>query len=70
MENTIVVKLGGVASDNLTEDFFQQIIQWQAANKIVLVHGGGHYITKMMKSLAIPVETKMVYVSLIKRLLK
>lgn len=33
MENTIVVKLGGVASDNLTEDFFQQIIQWQAANK-------------------------------------
>ncbi|MBC8845466.1 acetylglutamate kinase, partial [Escherichia coli] len=30
-----------------------------AANKkIVLVHGGGHYITKMMKSLAIPVETK------------
>ncbi|ACK39321.1 acetylglutamate kinase [Listeria monocytogenes] len=59
MENTIVIKLGGVASDNLTEGFFRQITEWQAANKkIVLVHGGGHYITKMMEALAIPVETK------------
>ncbi|MBC2329715.1 acetylglutamate kinase [Listeria swaminathanii] len=59
MENTIVIKLGGVASDNLTEDFFQQITEWQAADKkIVLVHGGGHYITKMMEALDIPVETK------------
>ncbi|MGJ0376073.1 acetylglutamate kinase, partial [Listeria monocytogenes] len=42
MENTIVIKLGGVASDNLTEGFFRQITEWQAANKkIVLVHGGG-----------------------------
>ncbi|MBC6117083.1 acetylglutamate kinase [Listeria innocua] len=59
MKNTIVIKLGGVASDNLTDDFFQQIIKWQAEKKkIVLVHGGGHYITKMMKALDIPVETK------------
>lgn len=59
MENTIVIKLGGAASDNLTEGFFRQITEWQAANKkIVLVHGGGHYITKMMEALAIPVETK------------
>ncbi|MBC1805445.1 acetylglutamate kinase [Listeria cossartiae subsp. cayugensis] len=59
MKNTIVIKLGGVASDNLTESFFQQITAWQAAGKkIVLVHGGGHYITKMMEALKIPVETK------------
>ncbi|MBC2062650.1 acetylglutamate kinase [Listeria marthii] len=59
MKNTIVIKLGGVASDNLTESFFRQITTWQATGKkIVLVHGGGHYITKMMEALDIPVETK------------
>ncbi|MBC1962864.1 acetylglutamate kinase [Listeria welshimeri] len=59
MENIIVIKLGGTASDNLTENFFQKITEWQGAEKkIVLVHGGGHYITKMMEALQIPVETK------------
>ncbi len=59
MENTIVVKLGGVASDNLTEDFFQQIIQWQAANKKNCTCSWRRALYyKMMKSLAIPVETK------------
>lgn len=59
MENTIVIKLGGVASDNLTEAFFEQIAHWQAdGKKIVIVHGGGHYVSKMMQAMDIPVETK------------
>ncbi|PZG34681.1 acetylglutamate kinase [Listeria ivanovii] len=59
MENTIVIKLGGVASDNLTEAFFEQITKWQLdGKKIVIVHGGGHYVTKMMQAMEIPVETK------------
>ncbi|AHI56086.1 acetylglutamate kinase [Listeria ivanovii] len=59
MENTIVIKLGGVASDNLTEVFFEQITKWQLdGKKIVIVHGGGHYVTKMMQAMEIPVETK------------
>ncbi|MBF2479795.1 acetylglutamate kinase [Listeria seeligeri] len=59
MENTIVIKLGGVASDNLTEAFFEQITKWQMdRKKIVIVHGGGHYVTKMMQEMGIPVETK------------
>ncbi|MBK3914312.1 acetylglutamate kinase [Listeria ivanovii] len=59
MENTIVIKLGGVASDNLTEVFFEQITKWQLdGKKIVIVHGGGHYVTKMMQAMEFPVETK------------
>lgn len=29
----IVVKIGGVASDNLTEEFFDTLGEWQAASK-------------------------------------
>lgn len=56
MGEIIVVKMGGVASDNLTEGFFNQVRSWQAAGKkVVIVHGGGHYITEMMKRLNVPV---------------
>ncbi|MGG5316285.1 acetylglutamate kinase [Enterococcus sp. AZ072] len=52
----IVVKIGGVASDNLTEEFFETLADWQAAGKeIVIVHGGGYYITEMMEKLNVPV---------------
>lgn len=55
----IVVKIGGVASDNLTQSFFQQIEEWQTAgHEIIVVHGGGHYITEMMERLNIPVTIK------------
>jgi acetylglutamate kinase len=55
----IVIKMGGVASDNLTPAFFKQIAQWQAqGKKIVIVHGGGHYISKMLQKLALPVQIK------------
>lgn len=59
MAETIVVKMGGVAADNLTKDFFHQIRQWQAlGKKVVIVHGGGHYISEMMTTMNIPVEIK------------
>ncbi|WP_291293553.1 acetylglutamate kinase [Enterococcus sp.] len=55
----IVIKMGGVASDNLTPAFFEQITQWQAmGKKIVIVHGGGHYISEMLQKLALPVQIK------------
>ncbi len=56
---TIVIKIGGVASDNLTPSFFQVVSHWQAAGKkIVIVHGGGHYISEMMEKMALPVTIK------------
>lgn len=59
MKGTIVVKMGGVAADNLKESFFQQIRSWQAQGKmVVIVHGGGHYISEMMETLHVPVEKK------------
>ncbi|MHC5248975.1 acetylglutamate kinase [Enterococcus sp. HY326] len=59
MAGTIVIKMGGVASDNLTPEFFTQIRKWQAQGKqLVIVHGGGHYISEMMGTLNIPVEIK------------
>lgn len=55
----IVVKIGGVASDNLTQSFFQQIEEWQTAgHEIIVAHGGGYYITEMMERLNIPVTIK------------
>ncbi|MBO0450671.1 MULTISPECIES: acetylglutamate kinase [Enterococcus] len=55
----IVVKIGGVASDNLTKKFFEQIESWQAyGHEIIIVHGGGYYITEMMEQLNIPVTIK------------
>lgn len=52
MTKTIVVKIGGVASDNLTESFFKQLRLWQAANhNVIVVHGGGHYVSEMMELL-------------------
>lgn len=52
----IVVKIGGVASDNLTKKFFEQIKHWRSqGQEIIIIHGGGYYITEMMERLNIPV---------------
>jgi acetylglutamate kinase len=59
VRNVIVIKIGGVASDNLTEAFFKQISIWQKTGKrIVVVHGGGHYISEMMERLKLSVQIK------------
>ncbi|MBP1045444.1 acetylglutamate kinase [Enterococcus sp. BWM-S5] len=56
MEELIVIKIGGAAGDCLTEEFFQQIHTWKAAGKkIIIIHGGGHYISEMMVRLNVPV---------------
>ncbi|OTN86437.1 acetylglutamate kinase [Enterococcus sp. 7E2_DIV0204] len=56
MKKVIVIKMGGVASDNLTKSFFEQVEHWQkTGRKIVIVHGGGHYISEMMQRLNVPV---------------
>lgn len=55
----IVVKIGGIASGNLTNHFFEQISCWQSnGQEVIIVHGGGHSITKMMERLSIPVKIK------------
>ncbi|MBC1434371.1 acetylglutamate kinase [Listeria rocourtiae] len=59
MSGIIVVKIGGVAGSHLHASFFNQIKTWQKNGKqVVLVHGGGVQINKMMEALRIPVETK------------
>lgn len=56
MKKVIVIKMGGVASDNLTKAFFEQVDRWQKEGKqVVIVHGGGHYISEMMQRLNVPV---------------
>lgn len=56
---TIVVKMGGVASDNLDQAFFDQIEAWQRqGKKVVIVHGGGYYISEMMNRLGQEVVIK------------
>lgn len=56
---TIVVKMGGVASDNLNSAFFDKISSWQDQGyHVIIVHGGGHYISKMMNTLGLEVEVK------------
>jgi acetylglutamate kinase len=56
---TIVIKMGGVASDNLNQAFFDQINTWkQEGYQVIVVHGGGHYISKMMDILGLKVEVK------------
>lgn len=56
MKKVIIIKMGGVASDNLTKSFFDQIDQWQKeGKKVVIIHGGGHYISEMMQRLDVPV---------------
>ncbi|WP_430534171.1 acetylglutamate kinase [Listeria rocourtiae] len=59
MSGIIVVKIGGIAGSHLHEGFFNQIKTWQKNGKqVVLVHGGGVQINRMMEALQIPVETK------------
>lgn len=56
---TIVIKMGGVASSQLNQQFFDKIHLWQAEGyQIVIVHGGGKYISKMMQELNQKIELR------------
>lgn len=49
MKNIIVIKLGGIAIENLYDAFIQQINAWHLENKkIIIVHGGGQVISNLL----------------------
>lgn len=57
MSQTIVIKIGGVASQQLNKDFLQEIKNWKdAGHQVVIVHGGGYAINKLMEEHSVPVE--------------
>lgn len=57
MKNIIVIKIGGVASQHLSQDFVNQVKKWKEAGKqLVIVHGGGFAINKLMEDEQVPVK--------------
>lgn len=56
MSQIIVVKVGGHATDQLTEEFFEQLRSWrQMVKQILIVHGGGPQISEWSAQLNLPV---------------
>lgn len=50
MKDVIVIKIGGRVAQKLPASFLQQLKIWQeAGKKIIIVHGGGIAIEKLMK---------------------
>ncbi|PIO82702.1 acetylglutamate kinase [Loigolactobacillus backii] len=57
MTQTIVIKVGGNAINELDANFFNQLRQWREAGKqILIVHGGGPIITEWSKKLHLSVK--------------
>ena len=55
MKDVIVIKIGGVAAQKLSDKFIKQMQEWIAAGKkIVIVHGGGLVINQLMKERQLP----------------
>ena len=53
----IVIKIGGVASKQLTPEILAKLSEWhQAGQKIVIVHGGGFAINHLMEVHHIPIH--------------
>ena len=53
----IVIKIGGVASKQLTSEILDKLSEWQqAGQKIVIVHGGGFAINQLMEAHHIPIH--------------
>ncbi|MGZ7196561.1 amino acid kinase family protein, partial [Streptococcus pyogenes] len=49
--------MGGMASRQLTSDFLQQVVEWKkAGHRLVIVHGGGFAINKLMADHSLPVK--------------
>lgn len=54
MKELIIIKIGGVASQSLTQDFLEQVARWKKAGKdVVIVHGGGFAITAALENAGI-----------------
>ncbi|APX71464.1 acetylglutamate kinase [Companilactobacillus allii] len=57
MEGTIVIKIGGNASNQLPDTFFQQIKNWWDMGKhVLIIHGGGPQISKWSEMLNLSVK--------------
>lgn len=57
MKETIVVKIGGNASDQLPETFFKKLETWWLEGKqILIIHGGGPQISQWSDKLHLPVK--------------
>ena len=53
----IVIKIGGVASKQLTPEMLAKLSEWQqAGQKVVIVHGGGFAINQLMEENHIPIH--------------
>lgn len=53
----IVIKIGGVASKQLTPEILAKLSEWQqAGQKIIIVHGGGFAINQLMEEHDIPIH--------------
>lgn len=57
MKQTIVVKIGGNASDQLPLTFFEKLkTWWYEGKKILIIHGGGPQISEWSEKMQLPVE--------------
>ncbi len=57
MAEVIVVKIGGRASQQLSQSFMEQLLAWHQAHKqLVLVHGGGFAITQALEEAGIATQ--------------
>lgn len=57
MKETIVIKIGGNASDQLPQTFFNQIkTWWDQGKKILIIHGGGPQISQWSEKLNLSVQ--------------
>lgn len=57
MTKLIVIKIGGQAISQLSAAFFEQIAHWyQQHYQILIVHGGGPMINRLMTQCAVPVH--------------
>ncbi|WP_406945121.1 acetylglutamate kinase [Halobacillus sp. SY10] len=52
----IVIKLGGSMLDQLTEDFYNSFLDLQEHYQVIIVHGGGPAITRLLDQLNIEGE--------------
>ena len=53
----IVIKIGGVASKQLTSEILDKLSEWQqAGQKIIIIHGGGFAINQLMEENHIPIH--------------
>ncbi len=54
MENVVVIKCGGSTMQELSDTFFENVVEMQRAGKHpIIVHGGGPAINDMLEKLAI-----------------